>query len=223
MNLRILCLFASVSLLIANTSFAQKQRETETRTGTVKEVIHKGRARILVVTCDGEEMKFPVTSKVNIEVTLTGGSGAQFQKGTFLEGTGTFTNNKLFLESAKLRILASASKVPESKLETPKEFQSGQSLNSRHISGLIMARQPNKDYPEYEELALKPAPNVPTIMFKPDIAVSIVSNDIDQVQPDQPVEIEYIEGRNDKRTLVRASVEGGEYTPPDEENSKKKN
>ncbi|WP_437229602.1 hypothetical protein SH661x_001529 [Planctomicrobium sp. SH661] len=212
-----LYLLAATLVLVPATGFAQRPVNTETRSGTVKEVIHKGRGRTLVVECDGEELSFVISPKVAVEVVLSGGDDSALQKGAYLEGIGTLTNNKLFLESAKVRLLPPNAKTPNSKMEKPEKLSSGQSLNSNAISGQIMARQTSKDYPEYEELALRPAPNVPVIMFQKNLVIDVVSSNIDDVKPDQTVELEVIAGRNDKLTLVRATFEGGEYVPPEPE------
>lgn len=221
------CFLAVVFAVAISPAFAQprpqmRQPKTEIRTGTVKEIKHKGRARTLVVTCDGEDYSFPITPKVNVEIKLTGGDHTAIQKGAYLEGDGTFTNNRLFLEVASVRLLPPNAKTPDSKIVKPEMLELGQSLNSQHISGQIMARGTSKEYPEYEEAVLRPAPNVPSIMFKKEISVDIISSDLDEAKPDQAVELEVIPGRNDKLTLVRATIEGGEYTPPAEGDAEKK-
>lgn len=201
--------------------FAQRPQNTEIRSGTVKEVLRKGRGRTLVVLCEGAELSFPITPKVNLEVNLTGGDVSLLQRGAYLEGTGIFTNNRFFLESAKVRPLARTANTPDSKMEKPETLEPGQSLNTQHISGQIMLRQTSKEYPEYEEIALKTPEKVPEILFKKEIPVDVVSSDIDDAQADQAVELEVIPGRNDKLILVRATIEGGEYTPPENQKSKK--
>jgi len=219
--------FLALVFVVTTPAIAQprpqtRQPKTEIRSGMVKEIKHRGRARTLVVTCDGEDYSFPITPRVNVEVKLTGGDHTAIQKGAYLEGNGTFTNNRLFLETASVRLLPPNAKTPDSKVVKPEMFEPGQSLNSQHISGQIIARGTSQEYPEYEEAILRPAPNIPSIMFKKDITVDIITSDLDEAKPDQAVELEVIPGRNDKLTLVRATIEGGEYTPPAEGDVEKK-
>lgn len=211
----LMTLAIALTIVVSSPASAQRPINTETRHGTVKEVQKKGRSRILVVSMDGREHLFPITPKVNLQIQLTGGDESKIQPGVYLEGEGTFTNNRLFLESARIWLLPKGARVPASRIGKPESQVPGQSVNARIISGVVMSRQTSTDYPEYEEVLLKPAPNVPPIFFQKRIDVKLVTNDPDHIDGDESIEMQVIAGRNDKLTLVSAIVSGGEYSPED--------
>jgi len=208
-------LLASLMLILTSPSFAQRPQKTEIRTGTVKEIRQRGRSRTLIVNCDGEELSFAITPRVNVEVKLTGGDDSLIQRGVILDGRGTLSNKQVFLTSGSVRLASPGMKVPESKMEKPESLEPGESLNSQQISGLVMVRETSKEYPEYEEVLLRSNGNLPKIMFQKGLSLNVISSDIDDAAPDQAVELEVVPGRNDKLMLVRATIEGGTYLPPE--------
>ncbi|WP_437184913.1 hypothetical protein SH668x_002001 [Planctomicrobium sp. SH668] len=195
--------------------------KTEKWDATIKEVKQKGKSVTLVVDYLGEEHTFPITAKVTLEIQLTGGTEESLARGNFLEAKGLLTNGRVFLDEAKVYILAPNAKVPPSAIANPPVNVDGQSVNLRYISGQIAVRQTSKEYPDYEEMALRAPGTVPPIMFNKGIAVEIVSSNADDIKPGQAVELEVIPGRNDKVTLVRAVVTGGEYVAPVDEKAGK--
>jgi len=214
-------LLATLAIVPVSPACAQsRQPRTEIRTGTVKEVRQKGRTHTLIISGETDDLSFTITPRVTVEVKLTGGDHTLLQKGAFLNGTGIFTNSRLFLDGGSVRLPAPGMKITESKVEKPEMLEPGQSLNARLVSGLIISRATSREYPDYEELYLKPAADLPQIMFQKDLSLHVISGEIEDAQPGQPAELEVIPGRNDKLTLVRVTIEGGEYTPP--ENGKKK-
>lgn len=224
MRMLVVCGLLSAAILFSvSSAHAQPQRQlkTETRTGTIQEVRQKGRARTLVVTSDGEELTFPISPKVVVEVKLTGGDHSLLQKGAFLQGEGIVTNNRLFLEKGSVRLPSPGMKITESKIEKPEMLEPGQSLNLQLISGLILNRGTSMEYPDYEVLVLKPAPNIPQVMFQKDLTLDVISGDITDAEPGQEVELEVSSGRSDKLMLHRVTVEGGAYTPPESKGNKK--
>ncbi len=211
----LMTLAIAMTLVVARPASAQRAPNTETRSGTVTEVQKKGRTRTLVVSIDGQEYQFPITPKVNLQIQLEGGDESLIQQGVYLEGEGTLTNNRLFLESAQIRLLPNGARAPASRMVKPETQVPGQSVNAHFIAGVVMSRQTSADYPEYEEALLRPAPNVPPIFFQKSIKPKVVTSDPDQIHGGESIEMQVIAGRNDKLTLVSATVSGGTYSPSD--------
>ncbi|HWL10252.1 MAG TPA: hypothetical protein VNQ76_17745 [Planctomicrobium sp.] len=215
-------------LSVPSPALAQSQRtpgaNTETRSGTVKEVIYRGRNATLVVNSDGEELSFPMTAKVQLEVKLSGGDATALQPGASIEGEGFVSNSNLILGKATVYLPADAGTIKGTPLviEKPEEKVIGQRVTARHLTGQILQRQPSQNFEGYDELIFKAPPNSPKILFKKGIAIEVISADPKEIQPDQAVELELLTSRSRKPTLIRAIIEGGKYSPPAEGETEKK-
>lgn len=202
--------------------------KTETKTATVVEVLEKGRGRTLVVDDAGERKEYPLTPRISLEVTGRGNAGF-VRAGQFLSSKGTLTNNKLFLKEVTIHVAKRGTRLPPGKFAKAPP-QEGDSTESYLVSGAIVASQPDKDYPNYQAIALKIGGQVPPIMLEPDCVITVVSNDPDLIPVGAPVDLELAPLRGGRFNLVKATVRVTEELdadkvlgdgPPDAETPKK--
>jgi len=217
-------LVASLVLVTVSAVHAQQPSSNpnlEVRSGSVKEIIKKGKARTLVVSTGGEDLSFPITPKIQLEIHFSGGSGAALQPGAYIEGTGTQSHRNLILDSAKIFLISSSVKTPPAQVKAPAEKAVGQSVNLKVLTGQIMARQASTNFEGYQELGFRAAGDFPSVLFKDDLKVDVVSTQVDDAEVGQKIVLELLPGRGNKSTLVRATIEGGTYTPKDAAEEKK--
>ena len=69
-----------------------------------------------------------------------------------VSGTGTLTNNMLFVKDWTVHLGVAARRLPSGIKQADKQI--GQSVNSYFVQGSVKSRQQDKDYPEYETLSL---------------------------------------------------------------------
>jgi len=199
------CLFCSLSVV----AWAQRGPKTETLSGKVKEIQEKGRlSTLVVITDDGQELEFPLTPKVQFEVTAAGDQGF-VRPGVYITAEGVLTNEQLFVKDLAVYIVGPGQRIPAGKVVKSQQ-QANASVNSYGISGTVQGRQSSPDYPDYEQLALKIAGRIPPIMLEKDFQVTVIARTPKLAQPDAPVELQVIPLRGDKFNLVKATVKLGE-------------
>lgn len=192
-------------LTLSGVAVAQRGPQPESITGKVKEVKKKGRLKVLVVTTDdGTEMEFPVTPKVQFEVTAKGDAGF-VRPGVFLTAKATLTANQLFVRNVRVLLIDKGQRTPTGKI-TKAQPKPGASVNSFDVSGELLARQMSPDYPDYEVLALKIPGRVPPVMLEKNFSVTVVSQNPESATPDSPVELQVTKLRGDRLNLVSATV-----------------
>jgi len=131
--------------------------------GTVVE-IHEKRGRVISVDilseAGGDPVTVPITPRIQFAVEGKGDSGFLRER-VVVSGTGTLTNNMLFVKDWTVHLGVAARKLPAGVRKADKQI--GQSVNSYFVQGAVKSRQQDKDYPEYETLSL----NIPALARKP--------------------------------------------------------
>jgi hypothetical protein len=133
-------LLLAVCLMFVFSAVASAQRgpQTQKMSGKLKEIQQKGRAATLVVvTEDGTEHEFPLTPRVDFEVTAPGDAGF-VRPGQFLAARGVLTNNTLFIKDLKIHLVGPGQRPPVGRVQKA-PAQAGQSENAFDISGAIVA------------------------------------------------------------------------------------
>jgi hypothetical protein len=182
----------------------RREQATETKTGTIVEIKEKGRGRLLVVEIDGKQQNVPVTPKLDLEVVAAGDKGF-VRPGQFLTATATMSNDKLFISSVTIHPQRRGQKPPVGKIaKAPAE--EGQSTMAYDVSGLIVATQPNKDYPDHTDVALKVNGQSPPIMLEPNLTVTVSSGDPEKIPANAPAEFKVSELRGGRISIVGITV-----------------
>jgi len=197
----------TLSLLLAGSEAIPAQNPIETKTGTITKVTQKGRLVQLVVKDDqGDELELLITPKVEFQIQSTGDKGF-VTKGQFLQGTGTLSNQKIFLSEVTVHIVLPGRKSVKRGGIVPAKAQAGQSKNSYLVSGTIAAHQTDKDYPDYELIAIREAARGPFLMLKKDVKIKVVSSDISLLPKNAKIRMEGIPLRSGRFNLKKATVQ----------------
>jgi len=182
----------------------RREQPTETKTGTIVEIKEKGRGRLLVVEIDGKQQNVPVTPKLDLEVVAAGDKGF-VRPGQFLTATATMSNDKLFISSVTIHPQRRGQKPPVGKIaKAPAE--EGQSMMAYDVSGLIVATQQNKDYPDHTDVALKTSGQSPPIMLEPNFAVTVSSGDPEKIPANASAEFKVAELRGGRMSILGITV-----------------
>ena len=143
-------LLASMTVVaVAQTGGQQQQQPVTITKGTVEEIVRKGRATTLVIKSEagGDPITVPITPRMEFVVEAKGDLEFLNEK-QVVSGTGTLTNQSLFVKGWSVHVGLSAKKVRPFVKKAEKEI--GQSTNSYDFAGTISSRQQDTDYPDYE-------------------------------------------------------------------------
>lgn len=156
--------------------FAQRPEPmAETRTGSLVRIDEKGRSRTLVVEVDGEEQEYPITPKLEFEVS--GAGDAEFLRpDQFLQGRGTVTNDKLFIRDVTVVLVKPRQKTPPAGLKKAPMVE-GESVNSWDISGAIVSSAADTDYPDYTKVEVKAGARTQPVYLEPGFTVTVKTGD----------------------------------------------
>jgi hypothetical protein len=197
---------ATSFLLSPITSLGQRpEAKSETITGRVAEVQKKGRGTTLVVETDaGEKREFPLTPKVQFVISAQGDAGFVVP-GQYLAGKGVLTNGKVFLNSLTIQLVRKGQRPPPGKM-VKAPAKTGESQNAYLVSGPIVSRETDKDYPDYQVLALKTAGPGAPIMLEKGFQVTVETSDTALVPAGAPIELEGTPLPRDGFNLVKATI-----------------
>jgi len=182
----------------------RREQATETKMGTIVEVQEKGRGRLLIVDIDGKQHSVPVTPKLDLKIIATGDKGF-VRPGQFLSASATMSNDKLFISSLTIHPQRRGQKPPIGKI-TKVPAEPGQSQLAYDVSGLIVATQVNKDYPDHIDVALKTSGQSPPIMLEPNLAVTVSSGDPERIPATAAAEFAVTELRGGRLSVVGITV-----------------
>lgn len=160
--LPVLCgAFLMIATSDVSAQVAQQQPVTITK-GTVSEVVRKGRATSLLIQSEagGDPIPVPITPRLQFAVEAKGDLEFLAEK-QVVSGTGTLTNQSLFVKSWTVHVGLSARKIRPFIKEAAKRI--GQSKNSYDFAGTITSRQQDTDYPDYETVTT----NIPQLKRQP--------------------------------------------------------
>jgi hypothetical protein len=182
----------------------RREPATQTKTGTIIEVQTKGRGRLLVVEIDGKQQNVPVTPKLNLKIVAAGDKGF-VRPGQFLTASATMSNDKLFISSLTIHPQRRGQKPPVGKIaKLPAE--PGQSQMAYDVSGLIVATQANKDYPDHIDVALKTSGQSPPVMLEPNLTVTVSSGDPEKIPANAAAEFEVAELRGGRVNVLGITI-----------------
>jgi hypothetical protein len=182
----------------------RREPATEKKTGAIVEVQEKGRGRLLVVEIDGKQQNVPVTPKLDLKITAVGDKGF-VRPGQFLTASATMSNDKLFISSLTIHPQRRGQKPPVGKI-TKAPAEPGQSQLAYDVSGLILATQPNKDFPDHIDVALKTTGQSYPIMLEPNLTVMVSSGDPEKIPAKAMAEFEVTELRGGRVSIVGITV-----------------
>ena len=182
-------LFVSMASNAAAQLGQQGQQQPITITkGTVSEVVRKGRATSLVILSEagGDPITVPITPRIQFVVEAKGDLGFLTEK-QVVSGTGTLTNQLLFVKGWTVHVGLSAKKIRPYVKKA--DAQVGQSTSSYDFAGTVSSRQQDKDYPDYETLLT----NIPQLKGQPiyidkGATVSVSMTETDLVEDGAKVE-----------------------------------
>ena len=195
------------ALVIVNAPSSAAPRrapKTETKTGTVVEVQHKGRRRLLIVEIDGKRQNVAVTPKLNLQITAPGDAGF-LRPGQYLSASALMSNDTLFIKELTIRPARKGQRWPPGKIAKA-QAKAGESQLAYDVSGLITATQPNPDYPEHTDVALKAAGARAPIMIEPDFTVTVNSSDPAMIPENSEAELEVAVLRGGRFKVVGVTV-----------------
>lgn len=175
-----------------------------TKSGTVVEIQEKGRGRLLIVEIDGTQHKVPVTPKLDLKIIAAGDQGF-VRPGQFLTASATMSNDKLFISAVTVHPQRRGQRPQIGKIsKAPAE--PGESQLAYDVSGVVLATQPNTDYPDHVDIALKTAGRNPPIMLEPGLSVTVSSGDPEKIPANAVAEFEVTELRGGRINVVGITV-----------------
>lgn len=201
--------FAAIGLTTASLSLptiAADRRDpaTTTKSGTIVEMQQKGRGRLLVVEIDGKQQNVPVTPKLDLRIIASGDQGF-VRPGQFLTASATMSNDKLFISALTIHPQRRGQKPQVGKIaKAPAE--PGESQLAYNVSGVVVATQPNTDYPDHIDVALKTAGQSPPIMLEPGLSITVSSGDPEKIPANASAEFEVTELRGGRINVVGITV-----------------
>lgn len=206
---------------------AQPRKAPPTLKGTVAEVKKKGRLTSLMILSEGGGAPFEVivSPKIQFSVEAKGDLGFLRDR-QIVTGTGTLTNQMLFVKKWTVHVGPLAKRTKPSVKEAPKRV--GQSLNSYDIAGMIMSRQQDEKFPDYETLTLNVAQlkKAPVYIDK-GATVTVSTTATDTVEEGTPVEYVQVPAPGGRyrvaalRVLIKEPLKSEEFFKEDDSKKKK--
>jgi hypothetical protein len=198
-------LLSLVLLALGADYLPAQQPKPETRTGTLKEIVTKGRSKTLIITdAEGADHEFPLTPKIGFEVHGTGDEGF-IAPGQVVKGTGVLTNERLIVNAVSVFLMEPGRKAPPGRIAKSARME-GASVNSYDFLGEVVGKKQDADYPEYQQLGLKIAGKVPPIMLEEGYQVTVVSPSTELAKPGMTVEYDVLPLRGGRWNLARVKV-----------------
>ncbi len=152
------------------------QPAAQSMTGELVAVEQKGRVTNLKVQPEqGDPLMLTVTPRLTIEVVAPGDEGL-LRPGQFITTLATLSNERLFAKELKVHLLGNR-RPPAGKIAKAPP-QPGQGKSTFQVSGPILTREADPDYPEYQRLTLRVAGPAPPVMLEEGFTVQVQSNDV---------------------------------------------
>ncbi|MDA0586457.1 MAG: hypothetical protein O2820_00440 [Planctomycetota bacterium] len=197
--------------------------------GTVVEINEKS-GRVVSVDILGEGGGDPVTVAITprIQFAVEGkGDDGFLRERVVVSGTGTLTNNLLFVKDWTVHLGVAARKLRSGVQKADKAI--GQSVNSYFLQGPIKSRQQDKDYEEYETLTLTiPALKGQPVYIDKGASVTVRITDASAVEKGAPVELHQKPGRGGRletiglKVILEEPLKAEEYFASEDDDKKKK-
>jgi hypothetical protein len=181
---------------------AQKGAKVTTVTGKLVSVTKKGRNAVLTIeTADKETKEFQVTTRAKLAVTAKGDVGF-LVKGQFVSAMPVATNNKLF--GKKFTVHVGPGKKRGVFAKAPKQV--GVSTAAWNVAGQITGRGKDKDYPDYEVIALRVGKRTVPVFLDKGYTVTVLLADVSRAEPGSAVTIEGRPGTRNRFTVSSVKV-----------------
>ncbi|MCA8999679.1 MAG: hypothetical protein KDA80_21970 [Planctomycetaceae bacterium] len=178
---------------------------TETISGTLKEVKEQGRSRTLVITDEsGADQEHRLTPRIVFQIEAPA-DRSLIQPGKYIGGRAVLTNEMLFLSDVTVYFPAPGKRVPNGQV-AKSQRQSGTSVNSYDVSGVVGEMGQSPDYPEYTMVALKIPGRIPPVMLEKNLTVKAVSYDPSMAKPGSSVELEVLPLKGGRVNLLKVTV-----------------
>lgn len=182
---------------------AQKATGAETVTGKLVSIEKKGRnATLTVETAEKETKEFQLTARAKLEITAAGDDGF-LTKGQFVSTQAVKTNNKLFAK--KFSVHVGPGRKVGGVAKPPKK--PGVSLAAWNVAGQITDRGKDKEFPEYEIIALRAGRQTVPVFLDKGYSVTVLLSDVTLAEPGSTVTIEGKPGRRNRFTVTAAKIE----------------
>ena len=181
---------------------AQKGAQLTKVTGKLISVTKKGRNAVLTIeTADKETKEFQITARVNLAVTAKGDVGF-LTKGQFVSAMPVETNNKLF--GKKFIVHVGPGRKRGVLAKAPKQV--GVSRAAWNVAGQITGRGKDKDYPDYEIIALRVGKQTVQVFLDKGYSVTVLLADVSRAVPGSNVTIEGRPGTRNRFTVSSVKV-----------------
>ncbi|MBL8848205.1 MAG: hypothetical protein JNG89_00905 [Planctomycetaceae bacterium] len=195
----------AVAAVLAAPALAYRpEPDTETKTGTVVEIKEKGRGHVIVVEIDGKQQDVPVTPKLDLQIIASGDAGF-VRPGQFLTASAIMSNDKLFIKELTIQVQRRGQKTPAGRIAKV-SAEAGASTLAYDVSGLITASQPNVDYPDHLDVALKTTGSSAPIMLQPGYTVTVNSGDPAMIPANAQAELRVAPLRGGRVNVVGIKV-----------------
>lgn len=190
-------------VVVPHSAHAQKGAEPTTVKGKLVSIEKKGRtAKLTVETSDKETKEFQITARASLLITATGDDGF-LAKGQFISAQPVESNNKLFGKKftvhvgpgRKTGVFAKPPKTP------------GLSKAVWNVAGQIMERANDKEFPDYEVIAVRAGRKTVPVFLDKGYSVTVLLADVDLAEPGSTVTIEGKPGTRDRFTVTAATIE----------------
>lgn len=228
-------LFAAIAcaLLLGSTRDAQAQQGQAQKPppalkGTVAEVKQKGRLTTLVILSEagGDPIEVLVSPKIQFSVEAKGDLGFLRDR-QIVTGTGTLTNQMLFVKKWTVHVGPLAKRTKPAVTKAPNRI--GQSTNAYDLSGMIMSRQQDEKFAEYETLTLNVAQlKKSPVYIDKGATVTVSTTDTDMIEEGTPVEYVQVAAAGGRykiaavRVLLKDALKSDEFFKEDDKKSKGK-
>lgn len=204
----------------------QAQKAPPSLKGTVAEVKKKGRLTSLVILSEagGDPFEVLVSPKIQFSVEAKGDLGFLRDR-QIVTGTGTLTNQMLFVKKWTVHVGPLAKRTKPTVKKAPNRV--GQSTSAYDIAGMVMSRQQDEKFADYETLTLNIAQlkKAPVYIDK-DATVTVSTTETDLVEEGTPVEYIQVPAAGGRyvvaalRVLLKEELKSEEFFKEDD--SKKK-
>ena len=166
----------------------QAQAPEPAITGTLKSIEAAGRLTQITVTDDqGQDYEVKLNARTDFQIRGSGDAGFVVP-GQYLEGTGTLTNEQLFIQSVTIRPVMPGKRSTRRGGIAKLPPRPGQSKSAYMVGGEIEAIGPAPDYPDYTAVKLK-AVRGPVIMLEKNYQLTIISDNPELLTEGATVEL----------------------------------
>ena len=193
---------ACFAATVSQQAGAQKSRKTSSFKGKLVSVKKSRRFTLFTVETTNKETKdFQITAKTKFTMTAEGDDGF-LKAGQFVSCTSVMSNGKYF--SKKFIVHVGIKKLKGVLVKPPKK--PGVSLNAWNVAGLIVSRQTDKEFPDYEVLTLRVGKRSVPVFLDKGYSVTVNVVDPQFARPGDEVELEARPASRKRLTASRGVV-----------------